>query len=104
VKRFRNKRREVLERVAEMKRVLANAARAFTVESRVYESGWDAERGNFSSRSRRPEEYPESREEYWGWLEGQAMDLEAMAAALRELATRERGRMCREEHATERVA
>ena len=88
-KTFKNKRREVLARLADMKRRVTAMASVFTVESRVYldEGG---------TRARRPEEYPENKKAYWGWLEVQAEELMREADALRTLAADERERLARE--------
>ena len=88
MKKFRNKRREVLARLADMKRAVTTLSNVFTVEGRVYEES--------GTRARRPEEYPENKRAYWEWLAVQAEDLMIRADALRTLARDEVERMARE--------
>jgi hypothetical protein len=94
VKKFRNKRREVLARLADMKRAVTTLSNVFTVESRVYEE--------HGTRARRPEEYPENKRAYWEWLAVQAEDLMIQADALRTLARDEVERMAREAYEASR--
>lgn len=93
---FKNARREVLARLAEIRDSVAWLRNGFTVASTVYEShtasytapdsGETRYYENSKPRPRRYEEYPENNPANWGALYAEADRLTALASSLREFA------------------